>query len=256
MAWSRFFLLAVAFAGVSLLGGCGAVFVNEGSKDASLAEGLHNPEANKVKIQVPPDQCVVGDFDDGSKNVNSKLFGASGGQWMALSSGGGGAINSDLIADGGANGTTKAAHVYGKLTDKGDKSYPGFQLQCRFKDTGLYDASNFNGIQFYYKCPSDDTALKRRFGIGMAATLPSDQGGTCSNNCYDNFGADMPSSNDWVKITLVFTDIKREGWGGAVIPPDMTDHLAEFINLQWNNSANNMAGTYNINYWVDQVTFF
>ena len=252
----RGFSFWLGAAAISLLAGCGAVFINEGSKDASLTAGLHNPQAAKVKVNVPPDQCMVSDFNSGSKAVNPKLFGASGGQWMAISSGGGGAIDSDFIADGGAHGDAKAAHIYGKLTDKGDKSYPGFQLQCHLKDTGYYDASNFTGMFFYYKCPSDDTAVKRRFGIGMAATLPADQGGTCANNCYDHFGVDLPASSDWVKMTLVFTDIKREGWGGAVIPPDLTDHLTEFINFAWTHSGNNVAGTYNIDYWVDDVEFF
>lgn len=252
----RGFSFWLGTAAISLLAGCGAVFLNEGSKDASLSAGLRNPQAVKAKVDVPPDEAIVGNFDDGSKNVNPKLFGGSGGQWMAISSGGGGTIDSDFIADGGANGTPKAAHIYGKLTDKGDKSYPGFQLQVHLKDGGYYDASNFSGVQFYYKCPSDDTCLKRRFGIGMAATLPGDQGGTCASNCYDNFGADLAPSDNWVKKTLVFTDIKREGWGGAVIPPDLTDHLAEFINFAWTHSANNTAGTFNVDYWVDEVSFF
>ncbi len=246
-------LIAATFA---LLSGCGAVFVNEGSKDASLGAGLHNPEANKPKVNVPADQSIISTFDDGSKNVNPKLYGASGGQWFAISSGGGGTINSDFVVDGGANGTPKAAHVFGKLTDKGDKSYPGFQLQCKLKDTGYYDASNFTGIQFYYKCPASDTCLKRRFGIGTASTLPSDQGGTCSSNCYDNFGADMVTTPDWVKKTYAFSDIKREGWGAPVTPPDFTDHLTELINVQWTNSANNTAGTYDVDYWVDELEFF
>ncbi len=256
MASMRVSSLLLAAVGISFLAGCGAVFLNEGAKTASLADGLQNPQANKPKVNIPKDQCVVGNFDDGSKNVDPKLYGGGGGLWMALSSGGGGDINSAFIVDGGANGTPKAIHVFGKLTDKGDKSYPGFQVQCKLKDHGYFDASNFTGIQFYYNCPPDDQALKRRFGIGTAPTLPGDQGGTCSTGCYDNFGADLAPTSDWVKKVLPFSDIKREGWGGPVAPPDFTDHLAELINLGWTHSANNMAGTYNIDYWVDEVEFF
>ena len=42
----------------------------------------------------------------------------------------------------------------------------------------------------------------------------------------------------------------------TLIPPDLTDHLSEFINFAWTNSGNNVAGTYNIDYWVDDVEFF
>jgi hypothetical protein len=240
---------------VSFLTGCGAVFINQGSKNASLAAGLQNPEANKAKINVPADQSIIGNFDDGSKNVNSKLFGGGGGQWMTITFGGN-TIDSDFVVDGGANGTPKAAHIFGSLADRGDKTYPAFQLQCKFKDSGYYDASNFNGLSFYYKCPADDTALKRRFGIGTAPTLPGDQGGTCASNCYDLYGTNLNPTNDWLKITLAFTDAKREGWGAPVTPPDLVDHLKEFINLQWQHSANNVAGTYTIDYWVDEVQFF
>ena len=241
---------------LTLLTGCGAVFINQGSKEASLAAGLHNPEGNKVKINVPKDQSIICNFDDGSKNMDPKLYGASGGMWMAISSGGGGTINSDFIVAGGANGTPKAAHVFGSLTDKGDKAYPGFQLQGKFTGSGFYDASNFTGLQFYYKCPSDDTCIKRRFGIATAPTLPTDQGGTCASNCWDHYGTNLLVNDNWAKYTLVFADTKREGWGGPVTPPDLVDHLTEFVSLTWTHQGNNVAGTYNVDYWVDEVEFF
>ena len=54
-----------------------------------------------------------------------------------------------------------------------------------------------------------------------------------------------------------FTELTREGWGAPVTPPDLVDHFAvEFINASWNNSANNVAGSYPIDFWVDDVEFF
>ncbi|HVZ79316.1 MAG TPA: hypothetical protein VHE12_00795 [bacterium] len=247
------FLLA---ASVLFFQGCGAVFINEGSKNASLTEGLSNPAANPPKkVAVPREARVVNDFESGGKATNSKLFGGGGGMWLAITFGGN-TLNADLGAAGGANGTPKAAHIYGNLTDHGDKVYPDFEIQGKFKDSGFYDASNFTGIQFYYKCPATDQALKRRFKVGTAVTLPPDQGGTCSSGCYDNFGADLSVSPDWTKKAYAFTDLKREGWGAPVTPPDMSDHLKEFINLTWAHSANNAAGTYAIDYWVDEVEFY
>jgi len=249
------FFLSVVF-GISFLAGCGAVFVNEGSKNASLALGLPNPNANQKKVIVPKEACVIGNFDDGSKNVNSKLFNGGGGQWLAITEGGN-TVDSDFVVDGGANNSPKAARVFGKLTDKGDKVYPSFQLQGKLKDSGYYDASAFTGIKFYYKCPATDAALKRRFAIGTAPTLPTSGGGACASDCYNNFGADLALTPDWTQKVYAFADLKREsGWGSPVTPPDLTDHLKEFIDLEWANSANNAAGTYNIDYWVDEVEFF
>jgi hypothetical protein len=254
-SWRLAFGLWLALS-ILLIEGCGAVFINEGSKNASLAAGLRNPAANPPqKAAVSADARIVNNFEEGGKASNSKLFGGGGGMWLAITFGGN-TINGDLSAAGGANGTAHAVHISGNLTDKGDKVYPDFEVQGKFKDGGFYDAGNFSGVQFYYKCPSTDQALKRRFKVGSAPTLPPDQGGTCASGCYDNFGADLSVSPDWVKKTYAFTDLKREGWGAPITPPDLTDHLKEFINLTWAHSANNAAGTYAIDYWVDEVEFF
>jgi hypothetical protein len=241
---------------VSLLAGCGAVFVNEGSKDASLARGLANPEAGKPKPTIPKDERVISNFDDGSKNINSKLFGGADGSWSTITFGGN-SISQDFIESGGANGTKMCAHVTGTLKDLGNFVYPDFTLQGKFKSSGYYDASSFSGIQFYYKCPSDDNAMKRRFSIGTAPTLPGSEGGTCQSDCYNHWGAYMDPANDWVFKSYKWEDLKREaGWGSPVTPPDLTDHLKEFIYIKWSHGGDNHAGTYKINYSVDEIEFF
>ena len=64
-------------------------------------------------------------------------------------------------------------------------------------------------------------------------------------------------SPDWVSESYDFADLKREpGAGKAVSPPDLTDHLKEFIYIRWDHGALNTAGTYNIDYWVDEVEFY
>lgn len=255
MVSSKWFLIVVGTLGLSFLAGCGAIFVNEGAKEYSRANGLQNPDENKPKIHVPADEMMISDFQNSSTNVDSKLFGASGGTWIAFSFGGN-KVNSPFLVPGGPNGDKMAAHIYGTLTDKGDGSYPSFTLQCQFTQSGLYDASNFTGLKFYYKCPSTDQALKRRFCLGTAPTLPASAGGNCTENCFDHFGTMLRPSNDWILYTLKFTDLTREGWGSPVTPPDLVDHLKEFINLSWNHSANNTAGQYPIDFWVDNVEFF
>jgi hypothetical protein len=251
--WACFCLL-IGVVGILSFTGCGVVFVNTGSKNASLADGISVPV--KKTVSVPPEQRVVMNFEDGSKNTNPKLYGGADGVWMDTTFAGN-TISGDMIDSPGANGTSKCAHIYGTLTDKGDGQYPAFQLQGNFKSTGYYDASAFTGIKFYYKCPPTDKSIKRRFGIGIAGTLPTSMGGSCTGACFNNFGANMTVSPDWVAVSYSFADLKREsGWGDPVSPPDLTDHLKEFISLVWANSANNTPGSYAIDYSVDEVEFY
>ncbi len=248
----NFFTASIA---ALLVCGCGAVFVNEGAPNASLARGMAVPHAQK-KVEVSKEASSIASFDDATANINPKIYGGADGTFMAISFDGN-TPNKDIIGGPGANGTPKAAHVFGTLVDHGKFTYPAFTLVGKFKASGYYDASAFTGIKFYYKCPADDQALKRRFAIGTAPTLPGSEGGTCSDGCYNHFGADMVMTPDWTPKSYDFADLKREsGWGSPVTPPDLTDHLKEFINVKWDNSANNAAGSYNIDFWVDQIEFY
>lgn len=240
---------------LAFFAGCGGVLVNEGSKGEPLTDGLRDPADLAAKVDVPADQKVIGNFEDGSTNMNPKLFGSGSGTWNAYASGG--TIGTPWIVDGGANGTGHAAHIAGTLTNKGDNTYPAFMLQGMMKKGGALDGRMFQGIRFYYKCPATDQATARRFAMPIAATLPTSGGGTCSDGCYNHFGADLSMTGDWTLKSFSFSDLKRQsGWGSPVTPPDFTDHLKELMNLEWSHNSGNSAGTYNIDYWVDEVEFF
>jgi len=241
---------------LTLLTGCGAVLVNEGAKEEPLTDGLRNPAAMKAKVNVPAEQKIVGNFDDGSTNMNSKLFGSGDGTWSAFSYGGN-TVNNPFVVAGGAKGTSMAVHLFGTLVNKGDGQYPAFTLQGKLKSSGYYDASAFSGVRFHYKSPSSDKAPGQRFKFTIGATLPTSNGGTCVDGCYNHFGADLKTSADWTQNSYSFNDLKRQsGWGGAVIPPDLVDHLKEVVGLEWSHDAGNTAGSYPIDYWVDEVEFF
>jgi hypothetical protein len=240
---------------VLLLAGCGGVLVNEGSKNEPLTDGLRNPADMVAKVDVPADQKVIGNFEDGSTNMNPKLYGSGSGTWNAYASGG--SITNPWIVAGGANGTAHAAHISGTLVNKGDSTYPAFMLQGMLKSGGHLDGRMFQGIRFYYKCPATDQATARRFSMPIPATLPSSGGGSCTDGCYNHFGADLSMTGDWTQKTFAFSDLKRQaGWGSPVTPPDFTDHLNELMNLEWSHNSGNSAGSYNIDYWVDEVEFF
>jgi hypothetical protein len=242
--------------GVALLtAGCGAILVNEGTKQESLTDGLRDPASMKAKLDVPPDQMSTGGFEAGTA-VSAKLFGSNKGVWNAFSYAGN-TVNSPFVVAGGAKGTGMAARISGTLNNKGDGSYPAFSLQGLLKEGGYYDASNFNGIRFYYKCPLSDQSTERRFKIPIAATLPTSAGGTCTDGCYNHFGADLAVSAEWTLKSYSFSDLKRlSGWGSPVNPPDFVDHLSKVVYLQWDHGTGNNAGAFTIDFWVDEVEFF
>jgi len=82
-------------------------------------------------------------------------------------------------------------------------------------------------------------------------------GGICVEQCGNNDGINMPAVTEWTQESFDFADLTREeGWGAPLEAPDLTDHLKEFLYLQWYHGANNTPGTYNIDFWVDDVEFY
>lgn len=245
-------LLGVA----ALVAGCGARLVNLGAKDEPLTDGLKDPAALKAKVVVPAEQRLVSNFDDGTRTVNPKLFNGGGGSWSAFSYGGN-TVNDPFVVPGGANGTPMAAHLFGTLVNKGDNQYPAFTLTFKPKAAGLYDAGAFTGIRFYYKCPPADKTTFRTLGIPIAATLPASSGGTCQDGCYNHFRSELPASADWTVLSLAFNTFKRQaGWGSPVNPPEFTDHLNEIVDFEWSNNVGNTAGSFPVDFWVDEVEFY
>jgi hypothetical protein len=255
MAPMRIPSLLFALLALGLFAGCGAVFINQGSRNSSYAEGIPNPNQQR-KTAVPEEYRVISDFEDGSNNMNPKLYGAGLGFW-GTSSSDGNVPNGNFVVAGGANDTKMAAHVFGILFDRGDGRYPTFALEGKFKPSGYYDLSPFQGVKFYYKCPATDRAIRRHFGFGIASTVSTADGGVCRDQCGNDYGANLKPTNDWEEKTFAFADLKQEeGWGDSVNPPDFTDHLKEVIYIKWEHGANNKVGTYNIDYWVDEVEFY
>jgi hypothetical protein len=249
-----FSLLLVGVSAISLLiAGCGAVFINQGSRNDSYADGIINPNMPR-KTDIPQENRIISDFEDGTKTMNPELYGSGLGFWTAAASDNSVFIN-NFISNGGANGSTRAAHISGMLVDRGDAKYPTLALEGKFKKNGTYDVSPFRGVQFYYR--SADRAGRRRFEIGIASTVPVSDGGVCVEQCGNHFGANLSASSDWVEVSYSFDQLKREeGWGATLNSDDFVDHRKEVIYLKWENGTNNIPGMYNIDYWVDDVQFY
>ena len=254
MALTRTSFFFSLCAGLLLLAGCGAVFINQGSRNNAYGENIVDPNKPQRNL-VPAENQVIADFEDGTKSMNPVLLGAGLGSFTAYSPQG--IIPFNFISAAGANGTKMAAHLTGTLWDRGNGVYSSFALMGKFKVNGYFDASAFHGIKFYYKCTSADRAPRRRFGIGIASTVPAALGGVCLQKCGNDYGANLKPADDWQALSYDFSDLKREdGWGESVDPPDLTDHLKEIVYIKWDHGTTNVAGTYNVDYWVDEVEFY
>ncbi len=238
--------------GLVLLTGCGAVFINEGSKASSYAE--HIPDAQLLhKSSIPADNRKISNFSDGTVYMDPYLYGAGLGYWQVIATDGS-IPNTNFIATGGVDGD-KAAHITGYLNDVGDGKYPTLALEGKFKKTTYYDLSLFHGVRFYYK--SNDQATRRRFEFGIASTVPVADGGVCTDQCGNHFGVFLKPTLDWVAESFDFKSLNREeGWGATLDSDDFMDHLKEVVYIKWENGTNNVPGLYKVDYWVDRVEFY
>ena len=177
---------------------------------------------------------------------------------------GSGTLN--LVSPGAAN-TSTCAHVTGTVIDPGTAVYPSIQLQVPLDKAAAwnsyYDASLFSGVQFYVKVNSDDTAGKRVFSIPIAQTQPPANGGTCnpsasSNACYNDFFNTFSGTNgSWQLLTFSFASFTRGAYGAAVTPTTLSgSNLQQILMLDWTESNNNVAGTINVDFYVDEVQFY
>ncbi len=248
-------LVLITVLGLTLLAGCGVVFINKGSKNNAYAEYIRDPKV-ATKQSLPSDNLKISSFNDGSKFMNALLYGAGLGFWTVIATEGN-VANNVFIGPGGVEGSaSKAAHVTGYLADKGDASYPTLSLEGHFRRSGYYyDLSPFKGVRFYYK--SNDKAGRRKFEFGIASTVPSADGGVCVDQCNNHFGITLSPSADWSLKSYAFSDLVREdGWGATLESADFADHLREVVYIKWESGTSNIAGTYLIDYWVDKVEFY
>jgi hypothetical protein len=249
---SRAIPLLTLSLGLVLLAGCGAVFINEGSKASAYADNI--PDAQlRHKSSVPNENRKISNFNDGSNYMNPYLYGSGLGYWQVIASDGS-IPNAQFISTGGLFGN-RSAHITGYLNDTGDAKYPTLALEGKFKKTSYYDLSLFHGVRFYYK--SNDQAVRRRFEFGIASTVPVSDGGVCTDQCGNHFGIFMKPNLDWTLESFDFKALTREeGWGATLESDDFMDHLKEVVYIKWENGTNNVPGLYHIDYWVDQVEFY
>jgi endoglucanase len=146
------------------------------------------------------------------------------------------------MTQGGANGSKFAARMSGKV-GAGGLLFAG--MGFNFVDPkDAYDASKYGGVSFYGKRAGGEGKL--RLKIPDQNTDP--QGGMCKE-CFNDFGAALELTDQWVRYDLPFAQASQDqGWGrprpSAIVP-------SKIYGMQW--QVNVPGASYDI--WLDDITF-
>lgn len=215
-----------------------------------------DPLPSPTPTSTPLPSNWIDDFEDGNLNMNPTLVNSLNGFWQAFSWAGNETNINSAVESPGANGTNRMMHVWGTLVG-GGTGFPGFTLRGKFRTLGLYDATSFTGIRYYYRTASTDAAANRLFQIAVAQTTPPSDGGTCTATCFDHFRVVLTNTaGSWTFRSHNFSTITQAGWGTPVSPPGLLNHLDEVVFIQWIHDHNNDVGSWSIDYAVDEVEFF
>src|SRR5690606_5739088 len=88
----------------------------------------------------------------------------------------------------------------------------GAEIGIAFNYDGLgdcpYDVSVFEGVSFWAKGEGEVDFL-----IASAPTVPVDSGGSCTGNCWDDFGIVIELGDEWHYYEVRWEDPAQKGWG-------------------------------------------
>jgi hypothetical protein len=162
----------------------------------------------------------------------------------------------------GPGGDSYAYRMSGSVTDLGDATFEELDL-CAYLEAGsFFDARNFTGVQFYFKIAPDDTSIQRHFAVPVYQTIAVAGGGGCTAGpslCYDHFAADISggTNGQWEFFRFNFSDLKQLVGGAIPTPASLSGtNLEQIMWLQWSASRNNKPGVSNVDFYVDQISFF
>lgn len=193
----------------------------------------------------------VGLISDGETNSNqTATIQGRGGYWYTFLDDAGSTVVPEAGKNGGtfamtpegAGGSKFAARMTGKIGG-GGTVYAGMALN--FVDPkGTYDASKYKGISFKAKIGPGSTN-KVRLKVPDNQTDPD---GKICKECFNDFGMDLPLTEQWQEFTIPFTSMKQlKDWGSRF------DGLntAQLYGLQW--QVNEPGATFDV--WVDDIAF-
>jgi endoglucanase len=180
---------------------------------------------------------TLDDLEDG--DTRSIVTDDRGGYWYTYKDKEGSTIDPDgsfAPAAGGANGSSKAAHMQGKMATANIVfAGLGFNLTDPMQP---YDLSKTKGICFQAK--GKGTV---RFKLPDVNTAP--EGKQCTQ-CYNDFGADVVLTEEWKEYCFDFSSLKQQPYWGEPKPALAVDHV---FAAQWQSALSGQE--YDL--WVDDV---
>jgi expansin (peptidoglycan-binding protein) len=108
-------------------------------------------------------------------------------------------------------------------------------------DRKPYDASAFSGVKFLAK-GSGSVQVQ----VLSANIVPSSQGGTCNDKCYDAHSTSLTLTSDWKEVRVPFASLAQSGVGAAA--PFTANAIIGFA------IKAAVGGAYDV--WVDNLAFY
>lgn len=181
--------------------------------------------------------AVIDDLEDGDHR--SLLSDNRGGYWYTYKDKEGSTIDPEgsfVPVEGGANGSSKAARMQGKMATS-NIVYAGMGLNLT-DPMQPYDLSKAKGICFQAKGKGTI-----RFKLPDVNTAP--EGKQCTQ-CYNDFGADLALSEEWKEYCYDFSELKQQPYWGDQKPALTVSHV---FAAQWQSAITGQE--YEL--WVDDV---
>lgn len=185
----------------------------------------------------------IDDMEDGDNKLPSTK--GRGGYWYTFADKTGTTVSPGdkfSMTKPGADGSRYAAHMSGKIA-KGGVVFAGLGVNLA-DPRHAYDMSSYKGLSFKARI-AKGTARDVRVAIADVNTDP--EGKVCKD-CYNYFGTDLTLTEDWMKYTLPFKDMKQEAnWGDQKPALEVSKSYA--IQFKINHSGADF------DLWVDDVEF-
>jgi len=200
------------------------------------------------------DLDIIDDLDDGDSVIYETADGRIGVWYVyddedtATLSTANPAAHTDFVpTPGGPNDSLFSAHIVAHGTRNWGPGL-GFDIaNAGGLELGRYDASQYTGIAFQVRGEfpeEENSSFRVLFKLQVPASVPTDQGGTCTaSDCYNNqptFGIDNVSAT-WAQVAIPFDDFSS------------TVDSSELMGLQWQIEG---TGGRDVVMAIDDVGFY
>lgn len=220
-----------------LLAGCAGSQPEAQTADNAQPETPAAPTLPEAVGAATCSNTLIDDLEDGDSR--SVVTEDRGGYWYTYVDKEGSTVEpsgSFAPVEGGANGSSKAARMQGKMATA-NIVYAGIGFNLT-DPMSPYDLSKANGICFHAKGKGTI-----RFKLPDVNTAP--EGKQCTQ-CYNDFGVDLTLTEDWKEYCYAFADLRQQPYWGEPKPALTTTHV---FAAQWQSALSGQE--YDL--WLDDI---